>query len=139
MTRTILGFVLALALLSGTVSAQNYRGTIRGMVTDPAGRLVAGAKINLTQEETNSTRIATTNSAGEYTFSLLSPGSYRIEVEQSNANKKYIHKVNLQVNQDLRVDISFAVSTVRETIEIIGSLAPLKRDSASLGTVIDNV
>jgi hypothetical protein len=132
----IFGIVLAILTFSGTAFSQNYRGTIRGKVTDPSGKIVAGAQLKLTQEETNLTRTATTNSAGDYTFSLLPPGSYRLEIE--NTDKKHVQKVNLQVNQDLRLDIAFAASTVRETVEVVGLLTPLKRDSASLGAVVDN-
>jgi hypothetical protein len=133
-----LGIVLALSFLSVNAFAQNYRGTIRGRITDPMGQLVAGVQVRLAQEETNSSRAVTTNHAGEYAFSLLPPGAYRLEVEQVSVNNKYVHKVNLQVNQDLRVDISFTVTTRRETIEIIEPLTPLKKDSASLGAVIDH-
>ena len=39
--------LLLIAVLSLTVSAQTFRGTILGTVTDPNGALVAGAKITV--------------------------------------------------------------------------------------------
>jgi hypothetical protein len=136
--KIFLGLVLVWSFFIANVVAQNYRGTIRGRITDPTGQVVAGVQVNLIHEETNSLRTATTSSAGEYTFSLLRPGAYRLEVEQASINNRYVHKLNLPVNQDLRVDIAFSGSTHRETIEIIEPLTPLKKDGASLGAVIDN-
>jgi hypothetical protein len=136
--KILLAVVLVCSLSSSNLVAQNYRGTIRGRITDPTGQLVAGVEVRLIHEETNSSRTATTSGAGEYVFSLLRPGAYRLEVEQTSVNNKYVHKVVLPVNQDLRVDIAFTGSTHRETIEIIEPLTPLKKDSASLGAVIGN-
>jgi Carboxypeptidase regulatory-like domain len=136
--RLYFGVVLALSCLSAVAFAQNYRGTIRGRINAPTGQVAAGVQVKLIHEETNSDRTATTNSNGEYAFSLLPPGAYRLEVEQASVNNRYVHKVNLQVNQDVRVDISFTSTPHRETIEVVEPLTPLKRDSASLGAVIDN-
>jgi len=124
--------------LSVTGMAQNYRGVIRGSIIDPTGQPVAGVEVILVREETDLSWRATTTASGEYAFTLLPPGNYRLEVEQRTISNKYVHKVSLAVNQDVRVDIEFSSTTHRETIEIVESLTPLKRDSASLGAVIDN-
>lgn len=130
--------LLMLAGLLTLVTAQSYQGTIRGQVTDPTGQIVAGAAIRLVQDETHLTRSATTDSSGEYVFTLLPPGSYRLEIEQTTVNQKYVYRVVLQVNQDLRVDMAFTATPRRETIEIVESLTPLKKENASLGAVVDN-
>ncbi len=136
--KIIVSLFLAFWLLTAETFAQNYRGTIRGRITDPTGQLVVGVQVKLTHDETGQVRTATTNGAGEYAFSLLPPGSYRLEVAQTKVENKYVHRLNLLVNQDIRVDISFTSSRNRETIEIVEPLTPLKKDSASLGAVIDN-
>ncbi|MCI0660834.1 MAG: TonB-dependent receptor [Acidobacteria bacterium] len=132
----ILGVVIVLISISAT--AQNFRGIIRGKINGPTGALIAGAKIRLVHDETNSIRNAMTDSSGEYLFSLLRPGIYRLEVEQEDVRNRYVHRVNLEVNQEVRVDITFTSTVHRETIEIIESLTSLKKDSPSLGAVIDN-
>jgi len=51
-------------------------GEITGVVTDPAGALVVGAAVTVSNPATNLTRTATTNNAGNYTFPSLLPGVY---------------------------------------------------------------
>jgi hypothetical protein len=136
--RAVLAILLSILCFSSSALAQNYRGTIRGRITAPNGQIVPGAEVKLTREETNQVRLAKTNSSGEYAFTLLPPGKYRVEIEQASINNKYAHQIDLLVNQDVRLDISFTSTTHRETIELVESLTPTKKDSASLGAVIDN-
>ena len=60
-TATALLFIF---LLSLTVSAQTFRGTILGTVTDPNGALVAGAKVTVKNANTGLERSTTTDEAG---------------------------------------------------------------------------
>lgn len=138
--KKVTGMLSAVLLVSITLTgmAQNYRGVIRGSILDPTGQPVAGAEVRLVRQETGVALQSTTSGTGEFVFALLAPGNYRIEVEQKATGNRYVHTVQLLVNQDVRVDIGFESTTHNETIEVAESLTPLKRDSASLGAVIDN-
>ena len=129
--------LIGLVLVAVTVRAQSYQGTIRGQVTGPTGAVVAGVSVRLVREETGTMRQAETGVGGNYAFTLLSPGSYRIEIEQGGG-AKYLYRAVLQVNQDLRIDIGFSGAMPQATIEVVESLTPLKRETASQGVVIDN-
>ncbi|MFZ4794493.1 MAG: carboxypeptidase-like regulatory domain-containing protein, partial [Blastocatellia bacterium] len=126
-----------LAWMSGVVWAQNQNGTIRGLVTGPTGEVVSGVTVRLVAEETAAGRSAVTGVGGNYAFTLLPPGSYRIEIEQGGG-AKYLYRAVLQVNQDLRIDIGFSGTMPQAMIEVVESLTPLKRETASQGVVIDN-
>src|SRR5665213_637827 len=71
----------ALLLGAGTLCAQ-APGTcaIMGTVHDPAGLVVANAAVSASNESTGTARSATSNSAGVFTFMLLSPGTYTVAV-----------------------------------------------------------
>ena len=132
----LLVILTGLAWMSGVVWAQNQNGTIRGLVTGPTGETVSGVTVQLVAEETAAGRSAVTGLGGDYAFTLLPPGSYRIEIEQTGG-ARYVYRVTLRVNQDLVVDIGFRGGLKQETIEVVESL-PLKRETSGQGVVIDN-
>src|ERR1700747_2174883 len=55
-------------------------GTIAGTVTDPAGALVPGATVKVTNQGTNNVRSITTDSQGSFAARSLVPGRYKVEV-----------------------------------------------------------
>jgi len=136
--RISLGLVLVVLSFSLTAVAQNYRGAIRGRVTDPQGASIPEAQLKLIDQETNETRTAKTDRNGDFTISLLRPGSYQLEVEREGFGK-YVSTVTLQVNQELRLDVSLKIATTRVDDNVIAAPAgALKYESASLGAVMDN-
>jgi hypothetical protein len=136
--KIIAGFFLTALCFSSTAFAQNYRGSVRGRVTDPRGASIPGAKLKLVEQDTNETRNAVSDARGDFVISLLRPGAYRLEVEQQGFGK-YENTFALQVNQELRLDVALSVGTVRSDENmIIAPVGVLKYEGASLGAVIDN-
>ena len=74
---------MAVMSFAHTAIAQNYRGAVRGRVTDQRGASIPGAQLKLIEQETNEARIVKTDGNGDFTISLLRPGSYRLEVESA--------------------------------------------------------
>mgnify|MGYP002385895960 CR=1 FL=1 len=66
--------------------AQETRSAILGTVRDSAGAVVAGATVEVTQTETNSTSKLTTNDSGYFEARYLLPGTYSISVTASGFN-----------------------------------------------------
>jgi len=136
--RITLGLFLALMSFALTAIAQNYRGAIRGRITDPQGASIPGAQLKLIEEGTNETRTVKTDGSGDFTISLLRPGSYRLEVEHEGFGK-YVNTIMLQVNQDLRLDVALKIATIStDDNMIVAPAGALKYEGASLGAVIDN-
>ncbi|HVF55892.1 MAG TPA: carboxypeptidase-like regulatory domain-containing protein, partial [Pyrinomonadaceae bacterium] len=129
--------ILLALLFASSASGQTQRATIRGTVTDPNGAVVPGATLKLVNTETNETRTAMSGAEGEYTLSLLPPGTYRLEVA-AGSFAAFSQEVVLLVNQELRADVSLDVPSVSLPQQIVDVSSPLKQDSASLGTVIEN-
>ncbi len=137
--RIVCSLLLLLTVLSPPLSAygQTHRGSIRGTLADSATAPLSNVTIRLVQIETNESRVVRTGDQGEFTVSALPPGPYRIEVEQTGY-KKHSRSVVLQVNQDLRVDISLEVGLISEEIKVTAPEIQLKKDSAAIGTVVEN-
>ena len=75
--------LLLIPLLALVVSAQTFRGTILGTVTDPNGAVVPGAKVTVKNTSTGLERSTTTDDDGNYTVPELPIGPYEVRVEQS--------------------------------------------------------
>ncbi|HEY1403965.1 MAG TPA: carboxypeptidase-like regulatory domain-containing protein, partial [Pyrinomonadaceae bacterium] len=107
-----LPFLLAL-LVAPAAFAQNHRASIRGRIIDPQGAVIPGATVNLISQATNETRTVTSDEEGEYAVSSLLPGPYRVEADFTNF-KKYAQVINLQVNQEARLDINLEIGTITD-------------------------
>jgi hypothetical protein len=134
--RTLLVVVLPL-LASITVAAQTHRASLRGTIYDTNGAAIPRVAVSLTSVATGETRNVTSGNAGEYAISSIPPGLYQLEAEKTGFNKLN-YRLELLVNEDRRQDITLNVGgpdvvSIDSTFE-----APLKRDTASLGTVIEN-
>ena len=112
---------------------------MRGKILDQNGAVIPGAELTLTNEETGETRKTVTGVEGEYAFTSLQPGSYRVEVTATGFATYARNKTLLQVNQETRLDISLVVGGVStDAYMIVEPQGQLKVDSPALGTVIDN-
>ncbi|HLO00129.1 MAG TPA: TonB-dependent receptor [Pyrinomonadaceae bacterium] len=134
--RKLLPLVLLL-LLGSTVAAQTHRASIRGTVTDPNGAVIPGAQVHLTNIATGDSRVAVSGAEGQYAISSLQPGVYQLEVEVQSF-RKHTQRIEVLVNQEQRLDVTLDVKGPDEG-EIDSVHEPVvKKDSASLGSVIDN-
>lgn len=136
--RTLCSLLLLLPLLATqfSVMGQTHRGSIRGTLSDKSAPLT-NVPIKVIDADTNESRTATTGDQGEFTVSSLPPGRYRVEVEKQGY-KKYSRLAFLQVNQDLRLDITLEVGPITEELVINAEQTLLKKDTQALGTVIAN-
>src|SRR5580698_7516569 len=81
--RFLLG-VLVLLIFGRTQlcgQSQAITATLSGSVLDPTGQSISGAKLTLSNPERAVSRTFTTGDSGLYTFTLLPPATYSLEVE----------------------------------------------------------
>src|SRR5271163_187976 len=71
--------------------AQQATAQITGAITDPTGAVVVGAKITLKNSDTNVARSTTTNKDGDFLFTLVTIGTYELEVERQGFDT-YVQK-----------------------------------------------
>src|SRR5213595_2057993 len=94
-----------IALCAVTLFAQSERGLISGTVTDQSGAVVAGAKVTVTENQTNRALTLTTNDTGNFTAPNLAVGSYSVRVEKPGFRPAVIN--NLTVNASANVSADF--------------------------------
>src|SRR5438045_4969232 len=110
MRTRIAALVSVLLLLAALVApAQDATGRVAGVVTDPTGAVVAGAKVTVTNVATGVSRETTTDADGSYQVLQLPIGSYRIGVEAPGFRKVVTGQEQLRINETLRMDATLEV------------------------------
>ena len=119
-------------------SAQNATTSLRGVVKDPSGALVPGAKITLVDEANDKTLSATANSAGFYVFPLIQPARYTITVSASGFSDQ-AKTAELLVDQPATVDFTLSVHASPVTVDVSATAQTLNTSDATLGDSVGNV
>jgi Carboxypeptidase regulatory-like domain/TonB dependent receptor-like, beta-barrel/TonB-dependent Receptor Plug Domain len=126
------------ALMATAATAQEFRATVKGQVTDPSRAAVPGATVSVLNQETNENATTVTNSEGSYTLPFLRPGLYTLTVELSGF-QKYVRKdMRLEVSQSALVNVQLSVGGVAEQMTVTAESPLLETGKADRGTVIDS-
>jgi hypothetical protein len=125
----------SLLVIPKLLLAQVDRGSIVGLVTDPAGARVQGAQITVTNLAANQSASVTTDSNGEYTANLLRIGVYSVTVEKPGFQRAVQSSVDVGVNQTVRVDIALQIGSATESVQVTAAPPLLQTESSSLGTI----
>ena len=130
----VCGLAASLLLAVVPASAQTGTSSVRGTVTDPQGNVVAGATVTLVNTETNASRTQTTSDGGVYSFELIQPGLYRVEVEATGFKKVVLTDVRALVAQPTEVNAQLEVGALSDTVTVTTQAeAPVNRQDATLG------
>lgn len=135
---SLLARVAMSAIFVIPAGAQTATGTITGSITDSSGAVISSAKVQITNEGTNARVEATTNIEGSYTAPLLPPGAYRVNVAAAGFKSFEQAGIQLQVQQQARVNIVLQVGAMTESVTIRGDAALVEATTSSIGKVVDN-
>ncbi len=130
--------LLCVPLFLLPLAAQQPTARVSGVVTDPTGSFIAGAKITVTNGATSQSKSVQSGASGEYLLQQLPIGEYTMMVEAAGFSSKSMRGIVLQVDQDARFDISLAVGSTTDTVTVDASAPLLVTDTSSVGQVIEN-
>ena len=118
-------------------SAQSTTATLSGVVMDPNGAVVAGARVSVINIAQVFTRSATSNSEGIFIVALLPPGTYTLKVEHEGFSPFEQGNIALNVNDQRVVNISLKVGALRDTtVDVVDGVLLLDELSA-VNTTVD--
>ena len=127
---------LSIFFCAAVLNAQSSLGSIVGIVRDPTGAPIAGARLRITNLETNQQSTYETEANGDYYVPSLIPGAYRVEAEKQGFNKAAVQSVRLAVNQTLRVDLPMTLGQITQQVQVSAAAQMIQTDTSSLGQVI---
>ncbi len=140
MTRTRRFASILLLLIAGStvISAQSFVGSLRGLVQDPGGAIIAGANITLTNEATGVSRATVSNASGEYVFSQIEPANYTLAGEAPGFKKLERKGVVIGTQENVSVDLKMEIGQVSESVEVTTEVPLIENATASNGQVLNS-
>ena len=135
------GLVVAFVVLTATVSISAQTAstsTVAGTVFDSSGGQVANAKVELLDTDTGGKTTATTGSDGQFTFSAVHPGNYKVTVTAAGFRQAVVSGMKVDVGKSARVNVTLEVGQLTEVVEVTaGADIELQTLNASVGDVLD--
>lgn len=128
--------ICLLAVLS--LSGQEYRATLLGVINDSSGASVPGARVTVTNIESGVRSKTEAGPDGTYLVPFLLPGSYGLMVEREGFKAYRRSPVELRVNDRTRIDVKLEVGQITEQVTVSAESPLLEMASASNGQVIGN-
>jgi len=125
---------LLLGVCAPVMRAQIRSATIIGTVMDPAGSVIAGADVVVSNLETNIGFKTRTTDAGQFAVPYLPQGVYAVSVTASGFMPYRQSEITLGTAQALRIDINLKVGTVESTVEVTAEAARVQTDSTSVSS-----
>jgi hypothetical protein len=134
----LIAILTALSLIFAAAgSAQSFRGSIRGKVTDPSGSVIASAKVSAKNTGTGLTREATAGDDGGYVLAELPAGVYTVTAQAAGLSPA---AMNVQVNVGLDTTADFDLTKVekrQEQLNVTAEAPLVERTRDVLGEVVE--
>ena len=129
---TLCSLVLALSCIHAY--GQVDQGSISGTMTDQTGAAIPGVKVTLVNVDTGLTFTRTSNAAGQYSFSPLKVGNYRVKAEAAGFSSVQRDNVRVDVSGFVGLNLKLSVGSVDQVVEV-NSTGELQTEDASTGQV----
>ena len=118
--------------------AQTSSTEIGGLVTDTTGSVVAGAGVTLTRTATAETRHSATNADGLYSFPLIEPGEYKLDVTLSGFKSTTVSSINVVYQQRARIDVKLEIGELTQSVQVTSEARLLNTEDAAIGQNVES-
>ncbi len=132
---TILGLLMVTSF-SLPALAQTT-GSILGRVADPSGAVIPNATVRVTNMQTQAERTTTTDTSGNYRFTLLPVGRYRVTAEAPGFVRSQLPDVLVDVEQHVRVDVGMTIGNLKQEVVVSSEVPQVDTTTATLGKVVE--
>ena len=120
-------FLIVLLLVSATPARAQTAATatLSGTVSDESGAVVKGATVSLIDAATNTTRTSRTNDEGQYVFTSIAPGTFKVTVSMAGFKQAQTSGFKIDVQRDM--DSTF-ISALDRSLKLWRWLQDLARN-----------
>ncbi|HEX3747246.1 MAG TPA: TonB-dependent receptor [Bryobacteraceae bacterium] len=119
----LLGLLIAvIAFIQLPAYAQFASGSIGATVTDSTGAVIPNAKVVLKSQSTGAVRDSSTNTAGNFDFPSVPPGTYSITISATGLRTSEQTGIVVTQGSNLRLPtISLQIETQKQEIEVVAA------------------
>ena len=130
--------LVLLSFLTGSLSAQEFRASVSGQITDPAGAAVPAADVAVTNLDRNTSSRVVSNAAGRYVLEFLSPGRYTLTVEKTGFKKFVRAGLNLEAADHVALNVALEIGETNQSVTVTDEPPLLETETASRASTIEN-
>jgi hypothetical protein len=127
--------LVMLLLIAGFSAAQSSTGTIQGSVADDTGAVIPNASVTITNLGTNRAVTVTSNGEGLFSQPSLDPGSYKVEVKESNFQTT-TQNVTLQTAQLVNLEFKLQPGSTSQTVEVSAANPIVDTSTSGISDVV---
>src|SRR5262249_55537219 len=111
---------LLLILLGARTATAQQTGSVSGFILNVTGHTVSGASVRISGDPMPNTRTTVSSETGQYSFTQLLPGIYKVEAEQTGLGKLGA-TVEVQLGRDTQQDFVLG----KQLSEVVSVTAPV--------------
>ena len=130
-------FVLFICLACASGASAQSTATLQGIVTDPQGAIVSGARVTVRSQATGVERTAQTGEDGNYQIAALPPGVYTLEVQAQGFQTQTASGLTVEVARTVVQNFQLTVGSVSQTVTVVSDTPVVETATVSVGQVID--
>ena len=123
--------------ITAVCSFAQQTGSIKGKVTATDGSVLPGVTVEATSNVLPQSRVATTDTNGEYRLPALIPGSYNVTFTLSGM-QTVTRKADVQLAQETPLDAKLGVAAVAESITVTAEATLINKESTALQSGLTN-
>jgi hypothetical protein len=132
----ILFLCLLFVSAANTAFAQFDSATVLGAIHDSNGAAISGVMVTLKNIDTGLSVTAQTDTDGNFQFTNVRIGNYRVSAEKQGFSTAVAERVNVTVNARQRVDLTLQPGAVTESVVITDAAQLLETDSSGRGQLV---
>src|SRR5713226_3228519 len=133
--------IIALLLLGSLRSAPLYGqvagATLSGVISDPSGRGIPGAKVSIMNSTTGVVRTVETDADGYYTAPNLLPGSYEINATAKGFSTLVQKGITLTVGANQALNLSMHIGEMSEKVEVSTAVPTVELATSTISGNVD--
>jgi hypothetical protein len=131
---SVVAFIVVFAAL---LPGQEITGDIRGVVKDPTGAMISGAKVSVTNTDRSAVlRTMATGADGSYVAPYLPVGHYQVAIEAQGFKKLVVNDIVLNVNDHRIVDAQLQVGGADQIVNVAESPVGVDLETAEAAGLV---
>lgn len=113
--------------------AQSTFADLRGTTRDPSGLPLPQAVVTVHSLDESNDRNTVSGDDGSFAVENLQPGHYQLTAAKEGFQSSAATKVELSARQSLRVDLTLALASETQTVDVNASVEQVNTENAVLG------